>query len=734
MKAFDLRRWLAAAATFSCAGLVVAVPGTVATAGVTATTTAGVIAAATAAPSPSSSSSNIAPVPPRPAAAASFPGTAAPRHPAWPTLEQQLAADRVPPGSALERLIRDSQDFALLRAEEAGDGLGLPPWLRVAWRKAHPRGRYLPGDPSGGYPLVLQEVHEWMAGHPDLRAVAVAPRSPAAAPPAVAGGAAAAGALTESEEERASGAESGPRYESMIRIDGRHPDHIVGAANTGVGPEQMFYSQDGGATWGQSLLTLVENDSDDSDPGVDWTSDGTAWTTTIGIALPQFVLKLRSYRSSDGGATWSFDSTLSAGGTATDKDMLWADHSATSPFKDNLYVIWHDGQSVLLNRRTPAGGWMAAPLVLSAPGGAGEGIGADVRTNAGGDVFAFWPHTGKLQLFMVKSTDGGASFSQPQRIANTFGAFQVSLPAISTRKALIYASGGAWRTATRNEVYLAWMDLSGTAGCNAPGDEPGSDAASPCKARIWFARSTDGGATWSAAAKINDPPALDDQFAPWLAIDESDGELGIVYYDTIDDPSRLATNLYFQSSMDGGATWGPPRRVTAAASNETAAGAKLQTQYGDYNGMSGWNGRFSPSWTDRRNGGFEEIWSAVVADGGGGGCVASDTLLCLGANRFAVTALWTAADGQIGSGHAVPLSTDTGYLWFFSADNVEAVIKVLDGCALNGHYWVFAGGLTNVNVAITVTDLDNGLERTYTNPANTTFQPIQDTDAFATCP
>ncbi len=674
------------------------------------------------------------------AAGAGSAAAAAPDRPAWPMLDQQLAADRVPAGSALDRLIRDSQDFSLLRADEAGDRLGLPPWLRVAWRRRHPRDRYAAGDPTGGYPLVLQEAHEWMAAHPDLRPAIVAPHARAAtapaAKPAAVSPAVAAPAGTESDEELTSGAQTGPRYESMVRIDSRRPDHVVGAANTGVGPEQMFYSQDGGATWGQSLLTLVDSDTDDSDPGVDWTSDGTAWTTTIGIALPQFVLKLRSYRSADDGASWTFDSTLSAGGTATDKDMLWADHGAASPYKDNLYVIWHDGDTVLFNRRTPAAGWLAAPLVLAAPDGPGGGVGGDVRTNAAGDVFAFWPHTGKQQLFVVKSTDGGATFSQPQAIANTFGAFQVSLPAISTRKALIYTSGGAWQTATRNEVYLSWMDLSGQAGCTAPGDEPGSNAASPCKGRIWFARSTDGGATWSAPVKINDQAALNDQFAPWLAVDESDGQLGIAYYDTIDDPSRLSTNLYFQSSLDGGLTWSAPQRVTTAASNETTAGAKLQTQYGDYNGMSGWNGRFTPSWTDRRGGGSEQIWGAVLtaAAGGAGPCAAGDTTLCLGANRFQVTAAWTLPGGQTGTAHAVPLTTDTGYLWFFAADNVETVIKVLNGCAVNSSYWIFAGGLTNVNVVITVTDLQSHVSRVYTNPANTAFQPLQDTAAFATCP
>ena len=66
--------------------------------------------------------------------------------------------------------------------------------------------------------------------------------------------------------------------------------------------------------------------------------------------------------------------------------------------------------------------------------------------------------------------------------------------------------------------------------------------------------------------------------------------------------------------------------------------------------------------------------------------------------------------------------------------NVEMVIKVLNACGLNSRYWVFAGGLTNVKAVITVTDSQTGKVATYVNPIDTTFQPIQDTSAFATCP
>ena len=80
------------------------------------------------------------------------------------------------------------------------------------------------------------------------------------------------------------------------------------------------------------------------------------------------------------------------------------------------------------------------------------------------------------------------------------------------------------------------------------------------------------------------------------------------------------------------------------------------------------------------------------------------------------------------------MTDDTGTFWFFEASSIELVVKVLDACSSSGHSWVFAGGLTNVGVTITVTDTRTNEAKSYTNPASSAFQPIQDTAAFATCP
>jgi outer membrane protein assembly factor BamB len=123
----------------------------------------------------------------------------------------------------------------------------------------------------------------------------------------------------------------------------------------------------------------------------------------------------------------------------------------------------------------------------------------------------------------------------------------------------------------------------------------------------------------------------------------------------------------------------------------------------------------------------------LFAPVGNTACQDDATHVCLQQGRFRVTTGWQTAAGAAGAGQAVPLSADTAYFWFFAASNVELMVKVLDGCpaAAGGHYWVFAGGLTDVAVQLTVTDTATGAVKTYLNPQSTPFAPLQDTSAFA---
>jgi hypothetical protein len=126
--------------------------------------------------------------------------------------------------------------------------------------------------------------------------------------------------------------------------------------------------------------------------------------------------------------------------------------------------------------------------------------------------------------------------------------------------------------------------------------------------------------------------------------------------------------------------------------------------------------------------------TVTVGAGSPGTCVANPTTLCLNSGRFKTTIHWQKTDGSSGDGNGIPLTSDSGYFWFFSNTNIESVVKVLNACGVNGHYWVFAAGLTNVMATLTVIDENTGIQKQYVNPQGTAFAPIQDTAAFSTCP
>ncbi len=112
------------------------------------------------------------------------------------------------------------------------------------------------------------------------------------------------------------------------------------------------------------------------------------------------------------------------------------------------------------------------------------------------------------------------------------------------------------------------------------------------------------------------------------------------------------------------------------------------------------------------------------------------TELALVGGRFRAVARFTgAATATELSATAVQIGDDAGYFWFFSSDNVELTIKVLDGRGVNGHFWVFIASMTDVANRVDVTDTTIRCvaapcaTRTYTAPAGQNMNFI-DTQAF----
>jgi len=569
----------------------------------------------------------------------------------WPSVRQQLMQDKVKTGSPLEQLIRANQDFQLLNEREAKDNIRVPAWLRVLYLKNNPDFVYNFKDPAGGYPHALKEIHEWMLTHQDLQIgqpdVSYGPESDL-------------DRASVSGEKRISGSASNPRSESDIRLNPWNTSKVISASNNigGSGTQAQYYSTDGGLTWGLSFLSLQTGDSFHSDPTVDWTSDGTAWSTTLGINSAGTTLKLRVYKSTNNGATWTYDNVASSTQTSVDKQMMWVDHSATSAYSDNIYLCWHNGNPAYANVRTGSG-W-GTPIKISGTETTGTAIGCDVKSNANGDAFVFWPDTGSRGIYVVKSTNGGGSWGTPVKIATTKDSYDIGVPSFNSRRILIYTYGAAYSNGSKDLVYASWTDLTGATGCTTASNEPGSNVSSTCKTRIWFARSTNGGTTWSAPYMVNNQSSLNDQFNQAIAVDESTGNVAMIYYDTVNDSGRKKTNIWYQVSTNDGVSFGAAQQIATSQTDETIAGADSGNQYGDYNSLSGASNLFFPSWTDRRSGAKEEIWTAAINEGGGP-CTppAAPTGLSASAVSYSqINLSWSAVSGA--SSYNVYRSTSSG--------------------------------------------------------------------------
>lgn len=100
-----------------------------------------------------------------------------------------------------------------------------------------------------------------------------------------------------------------------------------------------------------------------------------------------------------------------------------------------------------------------------------------------------------------------------------------------------------------------------------------------------------------------------------------------------------------------------------------------------------------------------------------GVCTTDAETLCLGpGGRFAARVSWRKPSGEEGVGHPLALSRETGVFWFFGPENLELMVKLIDGQEVNGYHWVYTGALSDVEYTLTVRDTVTGAEKSYRNP------------------
>jgi hypothetical protein len=218
--------------------------------------------------------------------------------------------------------------------------------------------------------------------------------------------------------------------------------------------------------------------------------------------------------------------------------------------------------AIELVRSADGGTTWSAPIVLDQVCGANFVQGSQVAVGPAGEVYVSWERyaagfSGPRSLHIRRSDDHGATFAAAVKVDDLTPsgdgfALQGGFRNFLTGSLAVDRSGGP----TNGFVYLAWDD-----GRTLPVPDFGGINGVYRYADIFVSRSADGGATWSAAVRVNDnPEPLDatgrgtDQYQPGIAVDQR-GQVGVCFYDRRGDAFNFRVGRTCAVSHDAGATW-----------------------------------------------------------------------------------------------------------------------------------------------------------------------------------
>ncbi|CAN5312198.1 hypothetical protein BH10BAC4_BH10BAC4_08490 [soil metagenome] len=393
-------------------------------------------------------------------------------------------------------------------------------------------------------------------------------------------------------------ADNYPPRNPSITINHKDIKNIV----AGISLNRAVYTNDGGATWQQSILksafgggnpAIISDQKGQvyyfhqADPGAQGSSQGEGW-------LDRIVCQT----SEDGGKTWQ-EETSFGNNPPKDQERYWP---TVHPKKSILYTVWTQydhyksaevscQSNILFSMSTNGGSkWTKSVQLSQTPGDCSDSgstvADAITAVNIEGKIYATWSNNGII--FFDRSYDGGETWlSNDIAISKMAGGWSMKIPGVgkSNSRPMLVVNNSPTRA--MGTLYITYADQK-----NGSNDTD-----------IWFLRSVNKGDNWTSPIRINKDEPGKHQFSPVIAVDQITGFIYVAYYDQRD--ADLQTDVYLAYSLDGGNVFYETKI------SETPFITTEENPIGEYINIAAAGGIITPIWTRSDNGKLS-VWTTVI--------------------------------------------------------------------------------------------------------------------------
>jgi len=384
------------------------------------------------------------------------------------------------------------------------------------------------------------------------------------------------------------------------------------------------YSTNGGVNWNYGGLVVAPTGKQIlGDPMVSVDSSGNFYMASLDGPGGFAISGVAVYRSTATSPAVVFGTPVIVNGinaTNDDKEWMTVDTSGGT-YNGRVYLAWSELSSTATNNVAEievSHSTATSPLAFTAPTAqTGTDLfhhGANLAVGPSGEVYLAWsafdfPFAGIAggTIRLLKSTDGGTTWVNPNP---SDPSPNQTVATLNVAPSILTSGGVSIRTrpfpylavdttpvgsATRGNLYLVYQSKT--------------SATSTDNSDIFFALSSDGGATWSTPRTINKGPAVtsgadttnNDNWQPAIAVSPTTGLVTVTFYDRREDPANTKIKLYRAVSSDGGMTWFDQPSSAVSFQPDTGYDPLITSTYmGDYNfATSGTTTQ--ATWGDERN-------------------------------------------------------------------------------------------------------------------------------------